>query len=155
MRHSNQLDLVFFERPKFYDLIQQVQQQVAFRPVQMVSTAFGLIRGILTFLSLLALLVNLEWFIAAAALLSPIPAFISSARYGWQGYQMMRWQSPLRRMMSYLTNLLTSDTYHKEVKLFTVGNFFIERFSNLFQRYYAENRSLVIRRYLAGAGWSM
>jgi ATP-binding cassette subfamily B protein len=68
---------------------------------------------------------------------------------------MMRWQSPLRRMMSYLTNLLTSDTYNKEVKLFTVGNFFIERFSNLFQRYYAENRSLVIRRYLAGAGWSM
>jgi ATP-binding cassette subfamily B protein len=58
-------------------------------------------------------------------------------------------------MMSYLTNLLTSDTYHKEVKLFTVGNFFIERFSSLFQRYYDENRSLVIRRYIAGAVWSM
>jgi ATP-binding cassette subfamily B protein len=50
---------------------------------------------------------------------------------------------------------MTSDTYNKEVKLFTVGNFFIERFSNLFQRYYAENRALVIRRYLAGAVWSM
>ena len=85
----------------------------------MVQTAFGLIRQILTFVSLLALLVNLEWFIAAAALISPIPAFISSARYGWQGYQMMRWQSPLRRMMSYLTNLMTTDMYNKEVKLFT------------------------------------
>jgi ATP-binding cassette subfamily B protein len=155
MRQANALDLVFFERPQFYDLLQQVQREATFRPVQMVQTAFGLIRQVLTFVSLLALLVNLEWFIAVAALLSPIPAFISSARYGWQGYQMMRWQSPLRRMMSYLTNLLTSDTYNKEVKLFTVGNFFIERFSNLFQRYYAENRSLVIRRYLAGAGWSM
>src|SRR5207253_4073999 len=50
---------------------------------------------------------------------------------------------------------MTSDAYNKEVKLFTVGNFFIERFSNLFQRYYAENRALVIRRYLAGAAWSM
>jgi ATP-binding cassette subfamily B protein len=121
----------------------------------MVQTAFGLIRQVLTFVSLLALLVNLEWFIAVAALASPIPAFISSARYGWQGYQMMRWQSPLRRMMSYLTNLMTSDTYHKEVKLFTVGTFFIERFSNLFKRYYAETRALVIRRYLAGAMWTM
>ena len=138
MRQANALDLVFFERPQFYDLLQQVQREATFRPVQMVQTAFGLIRQVLTFVSLLALLVNLEWFIAVAALLSPIPAFISSARYGWQGYQMMRWQSPLRRMMSYLTNLLTSDTYNKEVKLFTVGNFFIERFSNLFQRYYAE-----------------
>jgi ATP-binding cassette subfamily B protein len=155
MRQANALDLVFFERPQFYDLLQQVQREATFRPVQMVQTAFGLIRQVLTFVSLLALLVNLEWFIAVAALVSPVPAFISSARYGWQGYQMMRWQSPLRRMMSYLTNLMTSDAYNKEVKLFTVGNFFIERFSNLFQRYYAENRALVIRRYLAGAVWSM
>src|ERR1700738_2804768 len=155
MRQANKLDLIFFERPQFYDLIQQVQREATGRPVSMVQTAFGLIRQVLTFVSLLALLVNLEWFIAAAALISPIPAFVSSARYGWQGYQMMRWQSPLRRMMSYLTNLMTTDTYNKEVKLFTVGNFFIERFANLFQRYYAENRSLVIRRYLAGAVWSM
>ena len=155
MRHANELDLVFFERPQFYDLLQTVQREAAFRPVQMVQTAFGLIRQVLTFASLLALLVNLEWFIAAAALISPIPAFVSSARYGWQGYQMMRWQSPMRRMMSYLTNLMTTDIYNKEVKLFTLGDFFIARFSRLFQRYYAEMRSLVIRRYIAGATWSM
>lgn len=155
MRHANRLDLVFFERPKFYDLLQQVQREANFRPVAMIQTAFGLIRGILTFVSLLALLVNLEWFIAAAALITPIPAFVSSVRYGWQGYQMMRWQSPLRRMMAYLTTLMTTDTFHKEVKLFTVGDFFVERFSNLFARYYNENRALVTRRYLAGAAWSM
>src|SRR5215472_9115997 len=68
---------------------------------------------------------------------------------------MMRWQSPLRRMMGYLTNLLTTDMYNKEIKLFTLGDFFIERFSDLFQRYYREMRGLVIRRYVAGAAWSM
>jgi ATP-binding cassette subfamily B protein len=155
MRHANELDLVFFERPQFYDLIQQVQRDVGFRPTFMVQTAFGLIRQVLTFGSLLALLVNLEWFIAAAALLAPIPTFVSSARYGWQGYQMMRRQSPLRRMMSYLTTLMTTDTFAKEVKLFTLGDFFVDRFQRLFERYYAENRGLVIRRYLAGAVWSM
>jgi ATP-binding cassette subfamily B protein len=155
MRHANQLDLVFFERPQFYDLLQQVQRDATYRPVSMVQTAFGLIRQVLTFASLLALLVNLEWFIAVAALLAPIPAFISSARYGWQGYQMMRWQSPLRRMMAYLTNLMTTDLYTKEVKLFTVGDFFIDRFRELFGRYYAQTRALVIKRYVAGAAWSM
>src|SRR5437588_2783422 len=35
MRHANQLDLVFFERPQFYDLIQQVQRDVGFRPTFM------------------------------------------------------------------------------------------------------------------------
>ena len=155
MRHANQLDLVFFERPQFYDLLQTVQREAAFRPVQMVQTAFGLIRQVLTFISMLALLLSLGWIIAVAALVSPIPAFVSSARYGWQGYQMMRWQSPLRRMMSYLTNLMTTDIYNKEVKLFTLGDFFVDRFSKLFQRYYLEQRGLIIRRYLAGAAWSM
>lgn len=155
MRQANQLDLVFFERPQFYDLLQTVQREAAYRPVQMVQTAFGLIRQVLTFVSMLALLVSLGWIVAIAALISPIPAFVSSARYGWQGYQMMRWQSPLRRMMGYLTNLMTTDIYNKEVKLFTLGDFFVERFSKLFQRYYVEQRSLVIRRYLAGAVWSM
>jgi len=155
MRHANNLDLVFFERPKFYDLLQTVQREATYRPVQMVQTAFMLVRQILTFASLLALLLNLDWFVAAAALIAPIPAFISSARYGWQGYQMMRWQSPLRRMMSYLTNLLTTDIYNKEVKLFTLGDFFIDRFSNLFRRYYAEMRGLVIRRYVVGTLWSL
>ena len=53
MRHANELDLVFFERPQFYDLLQTVQREAAYRPVQMVQTAFMLIRQILTFASLL------------------------------------------------------------------------------------------------------
>jgi ATP-binding cassette subfamily B protein len=155
MRHANDLDLVFFERPEFYDLIQQVQREAGFRPMMMVSTAFQLVRQVLTFVSMLALLVNLEWFIAVAALVAPIPAFISNARYGWRGYQMARHQSPLRRMMAYLTTLLTTDTYTKEIKLFTLGDFFVNRFQALFDRYYIEMQRLVIQRYLAGAAWSM
>ena len=57
--------------------------------------------------------------------------------------------------LSYLTNLLTTDIYNKEVKLFTLGDFFIDRFSILFRRYYAEMRGLVIRRYVVGTLWSM
>ncbi|MBI2756649.1 MAG: ABC transporter ATP-binding protein [Chloroflexi bacterium] len=155
MRHANSLDLIYFERPAFYDLIQQVQREAGFRPTAMVQTAFGVVRQLLTFGSMLALLVNLEWFIAVAALLSPIPAFISNARYGWQGYLMSRRQSPLRRMMSYLTTVLTTDTFNKELKLFTLGEFFVTRFQQLFERYYDENKRLVIRRYMAGAIWSM
>src|SRR5205823_13235372 len=35
MRQANSLDLVFFERPQFYDLLQTVQREAAYRPVQM------------------------------------------------------------------------------------------------------------------------
>lgn len=153
MEHVDKLDLAFFERSESYDLIQQVQREAASRPAMMVSQTFGLIRTTLTFASMVGLIVQLQWFLAIVALLAPIPAFISSTRYGWWGYQLMRRQSPARRMMSYLTNLMTTDTYNKEVKLFDLGGFFTDRYRVIFDQYYAENRALLIRRYLAGFAW--
>ncbi len=153
MEHADRLDLAFFERSESYDLIQQVQREATSRPAMMVSQTFGLLRTTLTFVSMISLIVRLQWFLAVIALLAPIPAFISSTRYGWWGYQMMRRQSPARRMMSYLTTLMTTDTYHKEVKLFNLGPFLSNRYRSIFDEYYAENRSLIVRRYLAGYAW--
>ncbi len=153
MEHANGLDLRFFEDATFYDQLQQAQREAAFRPVQMVSGVFGLVRTLLTFLSMIALLLRLGPLLAIVALLAPIPAFIASTRYGWQGYQQMRRQSPERRLMSYLTTLLTTDTYNKEIKLFTLGDFFVARYRTLAAKFIAENQGLLVRRYLVGFAW--
>ncbi|HET8631182.1 MAG TPA: ABC transporter ATP-binding protein, partial [Thermomicrobiales bacterium] len=153
MEHANRLDLGFFEDAAFYDQLQQAQQQAAFRPVTMVSGVFGLVRTFLTFLSMIALLLRLGPLLAVVALLSPVPAFIASTRYGWRGYQLMRRQSPERRVMTYLTNLLTTDTYNKEIKLFTLGDFFVGRYRALAAKFVQENQGLMVRRYMAGFGW--
>ena len=64
-----------------------------------------------------------------------MPAFIADTRYGWRGYNLARWASPLRRRMDYLTTLVTTDTYAKEVKLFGLGEYFIDRFGQLSRVY--------------------
>jgi ATP-binding cassette subfamily B protein len=153
MEHANGLDLGFFEDATYYDQLQQAQREAAFRPVGMVSGVFGLARTLFTFLSMIALLVRLGPLLAVVALLAPIPAFVASTRYGWQGYQQMRRQSPERRLMGYLTNLLTTDTYNKEIKLFTLGDFFVGRYRALSATFIRENQGLVVRRYLAGFAW--
>lgn len=148
MEHANRLDLQFFENPQFYDSLQQAQREASRRPVAMVEQLFGLVRSSITFLSMIALMSSLGPLVALAALLAPIPSFIASTRYGWQGYQMSRRQSPDRRRMSYYLDLLTKDTYNKEIKLFGLGNHFIARWREIADRFYKENRSLVRRRYL-------
>ncbi|MGN6698024.1 MAG: ABC transporter ATP-binding protein [Thermomicrobiales bacterium] len=153
MEHANSLDLSFFEDAKYYDQLQQAQREATFRPVTMVSGVFGLVRTLLTFISMIALLVRLGPLLAIIALLAPIPAFIASTRYGWQGYMQMRRQSPERRLMVYLTNLLTTDNYNKEIKLFTLGNFFVQRYRDLATKFIAENQGLLVRRYLVGFFW--
>ena len=120
----------------------------------MISQTFDLFRTIVTLFSVIAILLQLEWWLAIIALLIPIPAFISSAKYGWIGYQRMRRQSPERRLMSYIQTLMTTDTYNKEVKLFTLGNFFITRFRRLANKFYEENKSILVRRYMMNLLWT-
>jgi ATP-binding cassette subfamily B protein len=84
-----------------------------------------------------------------------VPAFIAQMRYGWWGYQMMRRQSPLRREMAYYGNLLTTDTYNKEIKLFSLGNFFIDLYRKQAAKFYIEARELVVPRYLASFVWGL
>jgi ATP-binding cassette subfamily B protein len=154
MEQSAQLDLAFFEDSASYDLLRRAQQDAAMRPVTMVSTAFGLIQTAITFVSMVALLIGVSPLLALVALVSPVPAFVADTRYGWRGYNLSRWASPVRRRMQYLTSLVTTDVYAKEVKLFGLGGFFIERFKLLAATYYERQRRLVTARYLVGFLWS-
>src|ERR1051326_1662554 len=154
MEHAARLDLPFFEDSTSYDLLRRAQQDAASHPVMMVQSAFGLIQTVITFITMVALLIGVSPLLALIALVSPIPAFIADTRYGWRGFHLARWASPIRRRMQYLTTLLTTDSYAKEVKLFGLGDFFIERFRLLSNVYYERQRRLVRARYLANFGWS-
>lgn len=153
MEQAARLDLPFFEEAYSYDILQQAQREATSRPVQMVSGFFGLARTVLTFLTMIALLIGLSPWLALIALLAPVPSVIADARYGWRGYVIARRNSPVRRRMTYLLQVLTTDTYAKEVKLFTLGRYFIDQFRTHALGYYQEQRSLVTRRYLAGFAW--
>ena len=153
MAHANTLDLSDFENSTYYDRLQEAQRESANRPVQMVAQVFNLARSVITFATLLALLIGLSPWVAALTLLAPIPAFVSGSRYGWWGFQQMRRQSPTRRVLSYLTTVMTTDEYAKEVKLYTVGPHFIDRYREVAERYYLDTKTLLVRRYLAGFGW--
>jgi len=155
MERASTLDLAFFEDASSYDILQQAQREATSRPVQMVSGTFGLVRTLITFLSFVLVLLQVSPWLAVIALVAPIPSFISDSRYGWWGYAIARRNSPIRRRMSYLLSLLTTDTYAKEVKMFTVSRHFLDQFRRLAQGYYDEQRGLVTRRYLAGYAWGV
>jgi ATP-binding cassette subfamily B protein len=136
MEHANRLDLAFFEDPKFYDTLQQAQSEASYRPIGMVQQLLSLMRSLITFLSMIALIARLGGGVAAMALLAPIPSFIASTRYGWRGFMQARRQSPDRRRMNYFLDLLTRDTYNKEIKLFGLGSHFLVRWKAIADRFY-------------------
>src|SRR5260370_24141420 len=66
---------------------------------------------------------------------------------------MARWGSRLLRRMTYLVTLVTTDSYAKEVKLFGLGGYFIDRYRLIAQAFYGTQRAQVARRYMTGFAW--
>jgi ATP-binding cassette, subfamily B, bacterial len=155
MEKANTLDLSFFEDAKFYDQLQQAQREASSRPIGMVSQTFGLGRTIITLLSMAVVLIHLAWWVAVLAIVAPIPSFVASMRYGWWGYQLMRRQSPTRREMAYYGDLMTTDKYNKEIKLYTLGDFLIDLYRRISNQFYKETRAIVVPRYMAAFIWGL
>lgn len=154
LKKASTLDLAFFENPESYDKIRQVTNQTAYQPTSLIAQTFGMAQTVVTLASLLLLLFHLSWWLAGIALLAPLPAFFFSTHYGWRGYQLVRQQSPERRLMTYVTMLLTTDTYAKEIKLFNLGPFFTSRFWKLAVKLYQQDKKLAFQRAFTTLGWS-
>ncbi|HVH63447.1 MAG TPA: ABC transporter ATP-binding protein, partial [Candidatus Dormibacteraeota bacterium] len=150
MEKAASLDLAFYEDPASYDLLRRAQNDSINRPVLMIATAFGLLQTILTLVTMIAFLFAVSWILAIIVLVSPVPAFIADTRYGWRGYNIARWGSRLLRRMNYLVSLVTTDSFVKEVKLFGLGQYFIDRYRLIANVFYETQRAQVVRRYMTG-----
>src|SRR5436190_7061477 len=150
MEKAASLDLPFYEDPASYDLLRRAQNDSINRPVLMIATAFGLLQTILTLGTMIVLLFGVSWILGIVVLSSPIPAFIADTRYGWRGYNIARWGSRLLRRMQYMVSLVTTDSFAKEVKLFGLGEYFIERYRLIANAFYESQRSQLVRRYMTG-----
>lgn len=154
MAKASELDLAFFEDPASYDLLRQSAQEVPTRPISMINSAFTLVQTSITLMTMIGLLVTLGPIFALIALVAPVPGFISQVKYGKRGYLVSLLTSPARRRMQYLNDLVATDTYVKEVKLFGLAPFLMERFSKIADAFYASQQRLISRRHIAGAAWS-
>ena len=110
---------------------------------------------LVTFASMIGLLIGLNPWLGLIVLVAPIPAFIVDTRYGRRSYLRSRWTSPVNRRINYLQRLLTTDYEAKEIKLFDLGPYLVERFRLLSLNYNRRLRELSIRRQLAELGWSL
>src|SRR5689334_15714795 len=94
LEKANTLDLAFFEDAEFYDKLRRASDEANYKPVQMISQTFDLVRSLITLFSMILLLVQLAWWLAVVVLVLPVPSFIANSRYGWIGYYRMRRESP-------------------------------------------------------------
>ncbi|MHC1676219.1 ABC transporter ATP-binding protein [Stenotrophomonas maltophilia] len=149
MEHAATLDLEDFEDPDLQDKLDRARRQTMGR-MNLMSQLFGQVQDAITVVSLaVGLLVYAPWLILLLAL-ALVPAFIGESHFNAAGYSLNFQWTPERRQLDYLRQLGASVETAKEVKIYNLHRFLVERYRSLSVALFKANRALARRRALWG-----
>jgi len=148
MEHAATLDLEDFEDSELQDRLERARRQTTGR-MTLMNQLFGQAQDIVTIVSFAAGLVVYAPWLIALLILALVPAFLGEAHFNSQSYSLDYMRTPERREIDYVRQTGASVETAKEVKIFGLNAFLIERYRQLANALYQGNRRLAIRR----AGW--
>jgi len=154
MKHAAALDLATYEDPVFYDRLERARVQATDR-LGMIQSIGRLVQQVITAVSLSVSIIVFSPWLLLLLILGVIPAFLGESHFAFLGYATNFRQTPIRRQLDYLRVLGGSREAAKELKLFGLKEFLIERFTRLSDQIYRENIGLARRRLIAGSFLSM
>jgi ATP-binding cassette, subfamily B, bacterial len=146
------LELSHFEDSEFYDKLIRARREASSKPLSLVMRTFGLVQNGISLISFGTLLIHFSPWAVVILFLAGLPAFIAEAKFSGDAFSLFRWRSPDSRMQMYLETVLARDEHAKEVKLYRLGERFLERYQSIFKKLYTADRALAIRRDVWGFG---
>jgi len=149
MEHAATLDLEDFEDAEFQDQLERARRQTSGR-LTLMGQLFSQAQDLVTVASFAAgLLVYAPWLIVLL-LAALVPAFLGEAHFNAQTYTLDFGRTPERRELDYVRQTAASVETAKEVKIFGLNGFLIERYKRLAAAFYDANRDLAVKRALWG-----
>ncbi|MFL5742446.1 MAG: ABC transporter ATP-binding protein [Flavisolibacter sp.] len=154
MRHAATLDLDQFEDSEFYDKLERARQQTIGRTI-LLSQVLAQVQDLVTMGFLAVGLMTFNPLLIVLLLVAVVPAFLGESYFNDQNYSLSRRQTPERRELDYLRYVGASDETAKEVKIFNLSPFFIDRFTALSTKFFQDNKRLSVRRSVWGTFFSL
>jgi ATP-binding cassette subfamily B protein len=149
IKKTNQINISLLEDSEFYDKLERARTQTTGR-VGLMSNVLGQAQSAISIATLVAGLIYFEPYLIILLVLSIIPSFINEVRFSQRQYSLARSWTSERRELDYLRFIGANDKTAKEIKLFGLTDFVVDRFKNLSEEYYQLNKTLSIKRSALG-----
>ncbi len=150
LEKAQTLELSHFEDSEFYDKLTRARREASSRPLSLVTRTFGLVQNGITLVTYGWLLINFSWLAVVGLIVAALPSFFVETYFSGAAFRLFRWQVPETRKRNYLEWLLAREDYVKELKLFGTGELFLGRYCEIFEKIYAEDKSLTLKRGMWG-----
>lgn len=127
-----------FEDPEFMNQMTQARREASSRPLSLVSGALSLVRNSITLIGYLGLLWALGPWAMLVLIATAVPPFLAEAGHGRRMYALQRARTQRNRKTFYLEALLTTEQTVKEIKLFALARWLIDRYREIYLGFHAE-----------------
>jgi ABC-type multidrug transport system fused ATPase/permease subunit len=155
MNKAKTIDLANFDLPEFYSKLENANREAGNRPLSIMTASFSVISTVISLVGFIAILGSLMWYAPILIILVSLPSAIVSFKYRGKMFRYIRHRSKDRRQMEYYSGLLVNKDLVKEVKLFNLADFFIEKYKTVFLNYYRGVRNLIMTESFIGIGLSV
>ena len=145
MEHAATLDLEDFEDAGFQDRLDRARMQTSGR-MSLMGQLFGQAQDIVTVISFAAGLVLYAPWLMVLLAVALVPSFLGEAHFNALSYALSYVRTPQRRELDYVRQTAASADTAKEVKIFGLNGFLIDRYRTISLATYAASRALALRR---------
>ncbi|KAF6562905.1 ABC transporter ATP-binding protein [Paenibacillus sp. EKM202P] len=142
---STRLGLGDYENATINDQLKRASQEASYRPYQLYTQMAGIVSSLITMISSAIWLILWKWWVVLILLIVSVLSLYSLFKINREQFQIYMDRTPQYRQSWYMTYLLTNDRAVKEVKIFQLGPYLLERYSNLLESFFKVDRRMLGR----------
>lgn len=138
-----------FENPYTQDMAFRARNELAFRPERLLKNFLNLVQSFVSFALAVGMIVYLNPLIGLFLLALVVPGLLFRIKFARLQYENKRRRTPLERMVMYFSRVLTDSVFAKEIRLFSLGRHFSEKFGRQYDQLGKLNLTEVRQRTIA------
>lgn len=146
---SIEADLEYYENARYYDSLQRAQQEAGYRPPQILSRFELVGQSSVSLITMIGLLLTLHWGVLGVLLVVALPSVLVRVKFSGVLYRWQRQRTSLERRSMYLGWMLSNDQFAKEIRLFSLGDYFSRWYLRLRKLLYQERLGIIRKRAIA------
>lgn len=122
----------YYEQSEFYNRLMIANDSVARNSIEIVSFILIIIQQVISLFAVYGILAAVHWSLPMALLISSLPGIILLFISKKRRFQMMIDSTAIGREMNYTNNIIIKREYAREIRIFKIGEYLIERWEGLF-----------------------
>ncbi|MBP5661878.1 MAG: ABC transporter ATP-binding protein, partial [Clostridia bacterium] len=145
MHKVKDIDVEAFDRPDFYEGLENANREAGMRPIQILNATLNIISVTVSLVGFIVILVGISGWAPLLVAFLALPSAIVSFVYRKKTAGYLRIRSKARRQMNYYSSTVVNKDMIKEVRLLGLNDEFERRYDTVFRDYFRGLRRLILQ----------